>query len=291
MPYVLQTLTEYSDDAIVAELRRVASELGGRRLTMSAFNSRARVHSSTVHARFGSWRLALDRAGIDKSIAPRPARLTREAVLDAIKRYVVEHPNMVPTQRIIAAQLGIDAGSITRKIGKWQQLLSEVGQDPVPLGRRYTDDECFENVLGLWTHYGRQPHFAELKQPPSRVGAKAYVLRWGGWRRALAAFVARANDPEADARHDSEPARESAAVADPPTVVPRSISLSLRFKILQRDRFRCVACGRSPAKEGNVELHVDHIVPWSRGGQNVEANLRTLCFDCNLGKGSQLPEG
>jgi hypothetical protein len=39
----LQTLTEYSDDAIVAELRRVADGLNGERLTIDLFNSRARV--------------------------------------------------------------------------------------------------------------------------------------------------------------------------------------------------------------------------------------------------------
>jgi hypothetical protein len=41
----------------------------------------------------------------------------------------------------------------------------------------------------LWTHYGRQPHFAETKRPPSTVGSKAYIIRWGGWRAALSAFI------------------------------------------------------------------------------------------------------
>jgi 5-methylcytosine-specific restriction endonuclease McrA len=31
---------------------------------------------------------------------------------------------------------------------------------------------------------------------------------------------------------------------------------------------------------------VDHIVPVSRGGGNDEANLRTLCRACNVGKGA-----
>jgi hypothetical protein len=57
----------------------------------------------------------------------------------------------------------------------------------------YSDEECFENVLALWTHFGRQPRFAELNRPPSTVGSKACIGRWGGWRRALGAFVARVN--------------------------------------------------------------------------------------------------
>jgi 5-methylcytosine-specific restriction endonuclease McrA len=62
----------------------------------------------------------------------------------------------------------------------------------------------------------------------------------------------------------------------------------LRYKVLCRDRFRCQICGRSPAKDFGVEIHVDHIIPWSKGGTNTEQNLRVLCFDCNLGKGAKI---
>jgi 5-methylcytosine-specific restriction endonuclease McrA len=54
--------------------------------------------------------------------------------------------------------------------------------------------------------------------------------------------------------------------------------------VLQRDRFTCCACGASPALTPSIELHVDHIVPWSKGGETVLGNLQTLCSVCNLGK-------
>src|SRR5438477_354199 len=55
------------------------------------------------------------------------------------------------------------------------------------------------------------------------------------------------------------------------------LAADVRWKILKRDRYRCVACGKSPATEPGVELEVDHIVPVARGGGNEEINLRTLC--------------
>ncbi len=58
----------------------------------------------------------------------------------------------------------------------------------------------------------------------------------------------------------------------------------LRYKIMKRDNFRCVICGASQ-KDG-VKLHVDHIIPVSKGGKTIESNLRTLCDRCNLGKGA-----
>ena len=64
------------------------------------------------------------------------------------------------------------------------------------------------------------------------------------------------------------------------------MSPSLRYDILKRDGFRCQICGASQ-KDG-VRLHVDHIVPVSKGGKTEVSNLRTLCEKCNLGKGAKM---
>ena len=61
-------------------------------------------------------------------------------------------------------------------------------------------------------------------------------------------------------------------------------NLRLRFIVLKRDNFKCCACGASPAKDHSVNLHVDHILPWSKGGETIIENLQTLCQNCNLGK-------
>ena len=58
----------------------------------------------------------------------------------------------------------------------------------------------------------------------------------------------------------------------------------LRFAILERDGFRCRACGQSPLKQEGIVLHVDHIFPVAKGGTNHPSNLQTLCEDCNSGK-------
>lgn len=64
------------------------------------------------------------------------------------------------------------------------------------------------------------------------------------------------------------------------------MSNSFRYKILKRDSFKCQICGSS-AKDG-VKLHVDHIIPVSKGGRTVKNNLRTLCDRCNLGKSDKI---
>ena len=64
----------------------------------------------------------------------------------------------------------------------------------------------------------------------------------------------------------------------------RTPSPRLRFEVLARDKFTCRFCGASPRKDPSVTLHLDHIVPWSKGGKTTIENLQVLCSVCNLGK-------
>lgn len=84
----------------------------------------------------------------------------------------------------------------------------------------------------------------------------------------------------ASASFEAELNREPEQTPVRPTREP--IPAQLRFRVLSRDHFRCQYCGRSQA-EGAV-LHLDHVVPFSKGGPTTEDNLITACMDCNLGK-------
>lgn len=57
----------------------------------------------------------------------------------------------------------------------------------------------------------------------------------------------------------------------------------LRFEVFKRDNFTCQYCGRN-VKEDKIKLACDHVIPKSKGGQNVLENLITACFQCNNGK-------
>ena len=64
----------------------------------------------------------------------------------------------------------------------------------------------------------------------------------------------------------------------------KAIGKKKRFEIFKRDKFTCQYCGK---KAPDVILHIDHIVPVSKGGKNGITNLITSCVDCNLGKGAR----
>jgi 5-methylcytosine-specific restriction endonuclease McrA len=62
----------------------------------------------------------------------------------------------------------------------------------------------------------------------------------------------------------------------------KMVSTKLRFEILASAGHKCSLCNQS-AKDG-VQLHIDHILPVSKGGTNEPDNLRVLCDECNLGR-------
>ena len=111
------------------------------------------------------------------------------------------------------------------------------------------------------------------------ISQSPYNRRFGSWTAALEAFVKYANAKENESNEVYTEADKTSL-----KTTGRDPSLRLRWQVLKRDRFTCRACGASPALKPNVELQVDHIVPWSKGGKTEIENLQTLCSLCNLGK-------
>lgn len=66
------------------------------------------------------------------------------------------------------------------------------------------------------------------------------------------------------------------------------MTVSLRESIKSRDGYTCKTCQISVADEPHLLLEVDHIIPVSKGGLSIEANLQTLCWKCNRTKSNRL---
>jgi 5-methylcytosine-specific restriction endonuclease McrA len=171
-----------------------------------------------------------------------------------------------------------DDSTFVRRFGSWNKALISAGLS-LSNENNISDQALFENLMILWQHYGRQPRRKELALKPSTISQTPYNRRFGSWTASLEAFLEYVNASE----------------AEPPTIKPvasrrgshrtgREPSLRMKWRVLQRDRYTCCCCGASPALKLGVQLHVDHVIPWSKGGETVIENLQTLCESCNLGK-------
>jgi hypothetical protein len=191
------------------------------------------------------------------------------------------------TEKVTQAQYRLhgqfDLSTPLRRFGTWNSALLRA---KLAVSNRLDipDIDLFENILVLWQSYGRQPRRSELASTPSKISQSPYNRRFGSWMLALEAFVNYANGNSLDG-----PDRPSESTLGSKRATGRDPSLRLRWRVLQRDNFMCCSCGASPAVTPGIKLHVDHIHPWSQGGETILDNLQTLCSRCNLGKSNLLP--
>jgi 5-methylcytosine-specific restriction endonuclease McrA len=180
------------------------------------------------------------------------------------------------------------ARNIERKFGSWNNALKEAGLE-TGLTMNLSDRELFTNLEKVWTSLGRQPTLREMIPPLSSISASPYRRKYSNWNKALVAFIEYINQDDEGVSKNEEPkntTQEEVIEKKIQKRTKREISDRLRFRILLRDGFTCAKCGRSPMKERGVELHVDHIIPWSKDGETLPDNLETKCSTCNLGKGN-----
>lgn len=227
----------YSTEAMIEEIRRVATHYNNRRFSRREYDAvAASCKGSAVLARFGSWRAALDATGLNLTVE-----------------------------------------------GKNRWFIS--------------DEQLFEEMARVWSLVGHRPSHDEWVSLKPRFSYTTYKARFKGWLNACAAFMAHATGQKV-----APPTQPFAAVkarvlkvACPAsrTASPekRNVSEKLRYRVLARDQFKCALCGRSPANEPGVKLHVDHVLPFSKGGKTTFENLRSVCSQCNWGKGNELEKG
>lgn len=304
--FELDRLTDYSTADIVNEIRRVADLLAVAPLKKREFDNESRVHSSTIIRRFGSWQAGLEAAGrghlygggpvTEKMRIQKGRELRDEDLLEELRRVARTLGRDDLTIDDINRHSIVGQGIFRKRFGTTRSAIERAGLTVRPQSRRYTNDECFENLYEVWKHYGRRPSLSEINRSPSKVGGEAYIKRFGTWMKALAAFVDRVN-AEPDSAPVPAAAPSSPSDVPPPEEAPgpikrsrderRDVPLGLRFRVLSRDRFKCILCGDHPARNPDCDLHVDHVTPWSKGGRTELGNLRTLCAQCNVGRGNR----
>lgn len=276
------------DEVLLDDLRTVAARLGKSSLTKGEYNSNDRFSAATMQNRFGSWNNALLQGNL--SVVKRMS-IPHQELLSDLKRVSERLGTKVVSVEAYGNVGAFSCPTISKAFGSWAKALAAAGLEVSPSWHpSSTDDELLSNLAMVWEALGRQPKQNDLRPPLSLFSADTYKRRFGSWRKSLELFVENADDA-APPTCSSEPANTVGGVALSPSPkhrTQRDPSWRLRFLVNRRDRFACRACGKSPANEVGVVLHVDHIDPWSKGGETTLDNLQTLCEKCNLGK-SDLP--
>ena len=210
--------------------------------------------------------------------------VSTEQLLADLRRIsdLIQKPTV--TQQSYRQHGAYDDSTFVRRFGSWNKALTSAGFSLSNVNN-ISDQALFENLMLLWQHYGRQPRRKELTLEPSTISQTPYNRRFGSWTAALEAFLGYVNASEGEPLV-TKPASSTRGSHR----TGREPSLRLKWRVLQRDRYTCRCCGASPALKLGVQLHVDHVIPWSKGGETVLDNLQSLCESCNLGKSDVMDE-
>lgn len=293
--FEISFLADRSDESCLNEIRRIASLLSnGTALSQGIYQQHSpRISTSAIRSRFGTWKHALELAGLGHLHRGKPEVVTREMLISEIRRVSEIIENEWLTTSLFDVHSKYSWYSVYRRFGSFAKGLEAAGIQGHPQSKtkELTDAECFDNIALVWTALGRTPFYRDMFLAPSAIQGKTYISRWGTWRKTLAAFVLWVNqDIDTKDRLNEKVVQTDASplATDEkrPEAERRDVTMGLRWRIFKRDRFRCLACGRSPATNLDVELHADHIVSVAMGGKTTFENLQTLCRDCNLGKGA-----
>ena len=287
------------DEELINDVINTARNLGVTSLTVKKYSQNGNFHSSTLIRRFGSWKKVLTLCHLDlKNHSFRVNASNDDIIKDVIRVKNIYKKDTITRQEYDAYGV-FRGGTLFRHGMTWNQILQMCGLE-LNENRNISNENIFAEIERLWIKLGRQPTTTDIKNGASIYSLNTFSRRFGSWRKALVAFIDYVNaDESQDHVNNGDRAAESVSnvqnglkdscersVAKHKT--QREPNLRLRFKVLSRDNFRCCICGASPSTDSTVKLHIDHIVPWSKGGETVLENLRTLCSKCNLGKSDLL---
>ena len=290
---------------LIEDLIRVAGIHQKPSITQKEYMQHGKYASRTIVIRFGSWNEALKKAGLVLERGHFKTHLYCESdkvFFEDVQAVAIQlGQNYVSTEEY--AKYGkYSHGSKLKKYKSWNAIMRASGLGSMPfrtgLNLKFSDEELFQEIERVWIKLGRQPTITDVKNGEFNIGISTFNRHFGGWRSALEAFVKFINSEdisESSSKNDSNSINDVTNYAKTDSqnlessnttthTTKREINLRLRFRVMARDNFKCCKCGKSPATDPSVILHVDHIKPWAKGGETTIDNLQTLCSECNLGK-------
>jgi 5-methylcytosine-specific restriction endonuclease McrA len=111
----------YSDDELIAELRRVAEKLGVKKMTMEMFNTHASINPETIRRRFGSWWKAMQRAGLE--ISNHGKRHSDNDYFENLLAVWTHHGRQPSYGEMDKPPSTISSGAYEAKWGTWRKAL------------------------------------------------------------------------------------------------------------------------------------------------------------------------
>ena len=206
---------------------------------------------------------------------------TDQDLLDDIKKVVSLFNKETITRDEYDEKGRFNSGTIRKRFGGWLNALEKAGLSET---RNYNieNDDLMKNIEDVWIKLGRQPFIKEMKVPLSKYSSGTYSRRFGSWQKGLETFIEYINSDD-EKIEEHLVIEEKALEKEFKHKTKRFPSERLKVQVLMRDGNKCRLCGITLTGDN---IHFDHILAWSKGGETTLENLQVLCDTHNLAKGN-----
>lgn len=295
MKFVLKPYAySISEDELIADIKYIATKIGDEYMSITKYKKLGGRHTdSTFRKYFGSWSNALAKAGLRTlRYKQEMKRISDKELLDEVKRVA----KILNTETITSTQYSnignISLYTITSRLGTWDNVLHKAGLKSTGFKTNISNIDLLKEIERIWIILGKQPTTDDIKKGISIYNLTTFTRRFGGWRKTLEEFIKYINGEVLYEETNLEITTQKNDCCIKQKKIklkthrtPREPSARLKVQVLMRDGNKCRLCGVE-CNDGLHNIHFDHIIPWSKGGETTLDNLQILCSDCNLAKGN-----
>ncbi len=175
----------------------------------------------------------------------------------------------------------VTSDTVVRYFGSWGTALKEIGVR-AERGLKIDIKKMVDVFKECWKELDNIP---SRKQLELYLSQHNYPFRWKSYINIFGS-IGKLAQLIVEVQEGTKEEKELYKRQISRKTIREPISARLRYQVLKRDGEKCKKCGISPKHTATVVLHVDHIIPVTKGGKTDIDNLQTLCEKCNLGKSS-----
>jgi hypothetical protein len=188
----------FSEEDLIDCLRRLRERVGRTPIEADTHEHLDIPGHTTYVKRFGTWREALEAAGIP--IDPRNMGYDKETLLAEL-RTIVEQLGRTPSRRDLREMGGPSGCTFAHYFGSWTAALKELGLEP-NRGRRYKTEELLEILRDVAADLGHPPSVSEVMRQEELPAPRTFRYRFDTWNGALRAAGLTPRHPRRRRRDD-----------------------------------------------------------------------------------------
>lgn len=172
----------FTDDELLTELRELADTLG-HVPTLQEYRNEGSHSATTYYNRFGSWRDALDAAGLTPH--DPDTKIPKSDLLAEIHR-LADQLGTIPTAREMDTQGEYWTSTYRNAFGSWGNALEAAGYESRAEHPQIPTEDLLREINQLASELGRRPRVLDVKEKGTHAYS-TYVRRFGSWSKALEA--------------------------------------------------------------------------------------------------------